>query len=91
MATQIVMGGYGPSTTTHSRALKIIGDHASDFLCLQVISVVIAVRQNVGARHDAAFDLGAKPFGTTFLVQIQQILRGRSAVAKLDAVKATQV
>lgn len=26
MATQIVMGGYGPSTTTHSRALKITGD-----------------------------------------------------------------
>ena len=26
MATQIVMGGYGPSTTTHSRALKIIGE-----------------------------------------------------------------
>ena len=26
MATQIVMGGYGPATTTHSRALKIIGE-----------------------------------------------------------------
>ncbi len=26
MTTQIAMGGYGPSTTTHSRALKIIGD-----------------------------------------------------------------
>jgi len=26
MATQIVMGGYGPSTTTHSRALKMIGE-----------------------------------------------------------------
>lgn len=26
MATQIVMGGYGPPTTTHSRALKIIGE-----------------------------------------------------------------
>ena len=26
MAIQICMGGYGPATTTHSRALKIIGD-----------------------------------------------------------------
>ncbi len=26
MAIQICMGGYGPPTTTHSRALKIIGD-----------------------------------------------------------------
>jgi len=26
MTTQIVMGGYGPSTTTHSRALKMIGE-----------------------------------------------------------------
>jgi TRAP-type C4-dicarboxylate transport system substrate-binding protein len=26
MTTQIVMGGYGPPTTTHSRALKMIGD-----------------------------------------------------------------
>jgi TRAP-type transport system periplasmic protein len=26
MPTQIVMGGYGPPTTTHSRALKIIGE-----------------------------------------------------------------
>ena len=26
MTTQIVMGGYGPSTTTHSRALRIIGE-----------------------------------------------------------------
>ncbi len=26
MTIQICMGGYGPPTTTHSRALKIIGD-----------------------------------------------------------------
>ena len=26
MVTQIVMGGYGPPTTTHSRALKMIGE-----------------------------------------------------------------
>ena len=26
MTTQIVMGGYGPSTTTHSRAIKLMGD-----------------------------------------------------------------
>ena len=26
MAVQICMGGYGPATTTHSRALKMIGD-----------------------------------------------------------------
>jgi len=26
MAIQICMGGYGPATTTHSRALKLIGD-----------------------------------------------------------------
>jgi TRAP-type transport system periplasmic protein len=26
MAVQIVMGGFGPPTTTHSRALKLIGD-----------------------------------------------------------------
>jgi len=27
MSFQICMGGYGPATTTHSRALKMIGDH----------------------------------------------------------------
>ncbi len=27
MATQICMGGYGPPTTTHSRAIKMIGDN----------------------------------------------------------------
>ena len=29
MTIQICMGGYGPATTTHSRALKIIGDRMS--------------------------------------------------------------
>ncbi len=29
MTTQICMGGYGPPTTTHSRAIKLIGDRLS--------------------------------------------------------------
>ena len=29
MAIQIVLGGYGPPTTTHSRAIKLMGDRIS--------------------------------------------------------------
>jgi TRAP-type C4-dicarboxylate transport system substrate-binding protein len=39
MTTQIVMGGYGPPTTTHSRALKIIGERL-----LQHFGVALDIR-----------------------------------------------
>ena len=45
MAIQICMGGYGPPTTTHSRALKMIGDRlAAQLLGQRLLSAVFLVK-----------------------------------------------
>ena len=71
--------------------LKIIGNHAANFLCLQVIGIVVAVRQHVGANHDATLDLITKTFGAGYLVHVNQVGVLVGAMTKLHPVKAAQV
>ena len=46
---------------------KVVGDQAADTLRLQVVGVVIAVRQHIGADQDAPLDLGAEALGAGLL------------------------
>ncbi len=72
-------------------ALEVGIDEAPHLLRLQVVGVVIAGRQHVGAGHDTAFDLGAETFAARALVEIHQIARFLAAVAEAHAIVARQV
>ncbi len=58
---------------------------------MQVISVVVARRQRIGAHHDAALDFRAKAFSAGTLVKVGQVFRVFAAVAETHAVEARQV
>src|SRR5471032_955433 len=68
--------------------LEILRDQAADFLRFQIVGVVVAVAQHIGADHDAALDFRAEAFGAAFLVHIRQVLVLRGAVAVAHAVEA---
>lgn len=42
---------------------EVIADEGASFLGLEVVGVVVAGAEDVGAEKDAAFDLGAEAFG----------------------------
>ena len=81
------VGAVGPTITSHvarTRAWKSSAISGARFCALQVVGVVVAVRQHVGADHDAALDLGAEALAARALVHVVQVARscargGRSA------------
>ena len=79
------MGATGPAIRSHwlKARLEVVGDHAAQLLRLQVVGVVVAVREHVGADHDAALHLGAEAFAAARLVDVLQVgvVRGAMAVA----------
>jgi hypothetical protein len=50
-------------TSHFEGALKVGGDQTANLLRLEVIGVVVAVREHIGADQDAALDLGAEALG----------------------------
>jgi hypothetical protein len=72
-------------------ATKIIRDQPTDLLRLQVVRVVVAVREHVGADQDAALDLGAEAFGAGLAVHVVEVAVARRAVPVAHAVEARQV
>ncbi|MPM22387.1 hypothetical protein SDC9_68839 [bioreactor metagenome] len=84
-------GGAGDDVAFLERGLEVVGDHAADFLRLQVVGVVVAVAQHIGADDDAALDLVAKAFGTGLLVHVEQVSVVLGAMAELHTVKAREV
>ena len=72
-------------------AAKIVGDEPPHLLRLEVIGVVVAVRQHVGADEDPPLHLGAEALGARLLVHVGQVGVGGGAVAVPDAVEARQV
>src|SRR5580704_4435463 len=50
------------------RALEVAPNQRTDLLTLQIIGVVVAGREREGAKHDAAFDLGAEALRARFLI-----------------------
>ncbi len=72
-------------------ALEVVGDQPPDLLRLQVVRVVIAVRQHVGAHEDAPLHLGAEALGARLLVHVHQVRVLLRAMAVADAVEPRQV
>ncbi len=66
---------------------KILRDNAPDFLCFEVIRVVVAGRQSVGADQDTALDLLTESFGSGVLIKIQEFVRNLRAMSKPYAIK----
>ena len=73
------------------RAAKVVGDQAAHLLRLQVIRVVVAVRQHVGADENPTLHLGAEAFGARLPVHVGEIGVRRGAVAVAHAIEARQV
>ena len=73
------------------RGDKILRDQPAQFLCADVIGVVITVRQHIGADQDAALDLGAETFAAAAFVHVEQIGVFGGAMAVTHAIKTRQV
>ena len=67
---------------------KIAAHQGADFLGLQVIGIVIAGGQYVGAQHDPALDFVAESAGARGPIHIGQIGRVRGAVAVANPIVA---
>ena len=69
------VGAVGPRITSHCREgpAEVVGDQAAHLLRLEVVGVVVAVRQHVGADQDAPLDLGAEALGARLPVHVEQV------------------
>ena len=73
------------------RALEIAANQRPHLLGLQVIRVVVAGAEDVGAEHDAAFHLGAESGAARPVVHVAERRRVGRADAVADAVVACEV
>jgi hypothetical protein len=64
------------STPAWRSSLEVALDQRADLLRLQIVGVVIAGRQHIGADHDAALDLAAETGGAGLLVHVDDVLAG---------------
>ena len=85
-----VVGPISTSTSPKARA-KSAADQLPHLLRLEVVGVVVAGRQHVGAGHDAALHLGAEALAARALVEVEQVARRLAAVAEAHAVEAREV
>ena len=70
---------------------KILPDERADFLRAEVVGVVVAGAEHVGAEDDAALHFGTETFGARLGVNVHGVLRRRRAVAVTDAVVAAEI
>ena len=86
-------GAVGPMITSHvlKASVKSCGDQAADLLRLEVIGVVVAVREHVGADQDAALHFGAEALRPALAVHVVQVAVFGGAMAVAHAVEARQV
>ena len=73
------------------RRREILRDQPPQLLRVDVVGVVVAVREHVGADQDAALHFGAEAFGAGLLVHVVEIAILRRAVAVAHAVEAREV
>ena len=85
-----VAGVRMASTPACEDVLEVALDQRADLLRLQVVGVVVAGRQHIGADHDAALDLAAEAGGAGLLVHVDDVL-ARHAQAVAHAVIAGEV
>ena len=90
------MGGCGGSGGDDQIDLfkgcgEVVADEGPGFLRLEVVGIVVAGAENVGAEEDAAFDLWTEAFGTRLDVMLHEIGGGGGAVAVADSIEASEV
>ena len=81
----------GDHVTLFESRVEIVGDQTANPLCLQIVGIVVAVRQHIGADEDAAFDFFTKTLRTRFGVHVVEVGVVRCAIAVTHAVKTRQV
>ncbi len=86
-------GGHraGDEVAVGKGGLKILRDQAPDLLRLEVVGIVVAVAEHVGAQQDAALHLGPEGLAARALIHFQQIGVFGGAVAVAHTVVAAQV
>ena len=86
-------GATGPATTSHrvEGGVEVAADEGAHLLGPQVVGVVVAGAERVGAEHDAPLRLGAEALLAALGVELLQAAHARGAVAEADAVVARQV
>src|SRR5437667_5255701 len=72
-------------------ALEILGNQPPHLLRLEVVRIVIAMREHVGADQDPTLDLGAETFGPRLLVHVEQVGILLRTVTIAHAVETRQV
>ncbi len=92
-SSKAVLGVVGPRITSQrsNAALEVARDEPPHLLRLEVIGVVIAVRQHVGADQDAPLHLGAEALGARARIHVEQVGVALRAVAVAHAVEAREV
>ena len=79
------------ASTFSNAAVKSLRIECADFLRPEVIGVVVAAAEDVGAEDDAALDFRAEAFLAGPCHNVEQVCRVRRAMAVADAVKAREI
>src|SRR5262249_5212643 len=69
---------------------EIFADERADFLCADVVSIVVAAAQNIGAKDDSPFDFRTETRTACVTVKFGGIFAGH-ACSVTDAVEARQI
>ena len=91
--TECDTGGHraGDHVALSESPLKFIGDDPAYLLRLDIVSVVIAVRQHVSTNQDAAPRFRPEAFGARFLDHVVEVAILLGAMAIAHAVETAQV
>ena len=79
------------ASTVENACFVVAAHERADLLRLQVVGVVVAGAQHVGAEHDPALDLRAEALASGLLVHLLEIPRAFGAEAVAHAVVAREV
>ena len=64
--------GTGQNVANFKRPVKVLANQAADFQRLQVIGVVVAGTQGIGAEHDPPFDFGTEALAPALTIHPHQ-------------------
>ena len=84
-------GRAGDDVALLEGCIEVVGDQTANALCLQIVGVVVTVRQHVGADENAALYFFAKTLRTRLGVHVVEVVVFRCAIAITHAVETRQV
>ena len=80
-------GRTGDDVTLLEGVVEVVGDQAAQTLCLQVVGIVVAVRQHIGADEDAALHFVAETLGARLGIHVVEVGVFRGAIAITHAIE----